>query len=440
MQKPLWRLPTSVVMSTALTLSCAHQPQNPLKNTTVSAEGDASPLTFAASTMLPSGVWGHPMMTWDPDNIREGSKVHLFFASLFCKRDGSWYFSWNPAEPAACSIDEVFFSIGYAFKDEAVSDEFTFRPTPLMAPGVAGAWDDDQIETPEVIRQGSKVLLFYSSMPKNTVVPKQKSARYQIGVATIDLADHNSASLEDLLLNDVQLRFQRHPANPIVPRSKLLTRFDRENTQEPSVIYRDGRFELFYLGIRADKRGTNLPLADDEPLLDTTADYRELGLGRICLDDHLERQACPLDDGPIMTMKYLASGPEGTLINMPNVYWHDNLYHLFYTAEGDGGDNHKGQQIFYRNSPDLVHWTPARLVISGGENAEDNWAVHSPAVALVETPQGPLFEMVYQAWGVAARGEGNLYCVNFRFRLATDTDPLLCNSMAFGFTRQLLAQ
>ena len=437
MLKQRLRLPGAAILLVLLCSSCASRKVKPFdQRSALSANSeDANAFQFATTNMMASGVWGNPMMAWDPDIIREGNKVHFFFASLFCKKDNDWYFSWNPDDFNACSIQNVSFSIGYAFKDESVSDKFVFRPTPLIELGKIGEWDDGQIETPEVIRRGSKYFMFYSAMPKNRKTPNDKSARYQIGVASIDLADHGGSSLQDLLLKDTQIRFQKNIANPILPNSNIIDRFDRENTQEPTVIYRDGRFELFYTGIRADKKGTNQPLDQDEALLDN-AEFREIGLGRICLNDALSRQACPLDDKPLLTMKFTPGGPEGTMVNMPNVYWHQNRYYLFYTRDGGKDDNHQGEKIYYRTTLDLINWEKENLIIAGGESDEDNWGVHSPAVAMIDTDRGSFFEMVYQSWGVGPRGEDNPFCIKKRFRVSTNSDAKLCNSTAIGFARQ----
>ncbi len=419
----------AIIVVCSITYSCALKS----KYSAGHAELAASPFNQVGS--LPSGMWGRPMMAWDPDIIREGSKVHLFFASLFCLKDNEWHYSWNPDDFKACSIDKVFFSIGYGFKDESLSSEFTFRRTPLIDPGTPGAWDDDQIETPEMIQHGSKIHIFYSSMPKNPHTPGTKSARYQIGVASLDLADYAATSMEDLFLNRPEVRLQRNANNPIVPRSKILDRFDRENTQEPTVIYRNGRFELFYLGIRANKKGTNLPLDDDESLLDSTADFKEFGLGRVCLDDEFRKRSCS-DDATEIDPNVSPLVPVGSFTNMPNIYWHQNLYYLFYTAAGGQGDNHQGEKIFFRTSPDLVTWSQETVAVAGNESTEYNWGVHSPAVAVIDSPQGFIFEIVYQAWGVGSRGDDNPYCIKNRFRVSTNTDPTLCNSTALGFARQ----
>ncbi len=384
----------------------------------------ADELQFRKTRNVPAGVAGNPIMFWDPFVLREGPKVHIFFGTIFGQRQGRAHVSWNPEDPSECAFkdEELFFSIGYGFLDERQGPTIRFRPTPVIYPGKAGAWDDYYVETPSLVRKDDTYHLFYSAFPR------AKAKRYQIGAATLNLG--NGESLEQTLLPGEQL-FKRFGKGPILPPSRTGSDFDRDNTQEPSILYRNGRFELYYLGIKATKPNSSERI-DDLPLA-AGSQFQEIGFGRILLDDKLGRIPSENDHQAFLSTRFEKTGIVGDLVNIPQVIFHDGRYHMFYAPLDGTGPNHKDSYIAYRSSVDGVDWSEPRRLLSKGEGQEDNWGLMAPCPSV----KGEKFELVFTAWGHWSQ-LAPTECFKGRFRtpVGVGTDYQGCLSMSLGFAEQ----
>ncbi|HIF01726.1 MAG TPA: hypothetical protein EYG03_10380 [Planctomycetes bacterium] len=247
---------------------------------------------FTKTRNIPAGVAGNPVMFWDPFILRDGPKVHLFFGTVFCQKQGRAHVSWNPENPGDCAFrdEDLFFAIGYGFLDERQGTAIQFRPTPVLYPGKPGSWDDYYVETPALVRKSDTYYLFYSAFPRAA------AKRYQIGAATLQVG--SGESLEDALLRD-EKTFERFSDEPILRPSRTGLHFDRDNTQEPSILLRNnGQFELYYLGIRATKANSSDQIGD-APLIDGSQ-FQEIGFGRVLLDENLQRVPSTNDHQPFL--------------------------------------------------------------------------------------------------------------------------------------------
>ena len=201
--------------------------------------------------------------------------------------------------------------------------------------------------------------------------------RFQLGVSRFPLAGRG---IRRSLLSTEET-FQRMRTTPLVPFCLTETSFVN-NVQEPSVVCRNGRFEVYFLGI-------GLALPDQTPESKGQKIVR-IGLGRAVFDKsfhEIERTDKPLLGG----------------VNMPEVTFHDGRYWLFSTGFGKGAV-HKGEFLQLSTSDDGIHWQKPRAILGPRqEDAFDNWAVIAPTLVR-DQGQWLLF---YSAFGAspAKRGE-----------------------------------
>jgi len=381
-------------------------------------------LRFRKTRNIPAGVAGNPIMFWDPFILREGPKVHLFFGTVFCQKQGRAHVSWDPKNPGDCAFkdEELFFAIGYGFLDERQGSAIQFRPTPVLYPGKPGSWDDYYVETPALVNRAGTYFLFYSAFPKAT------AKRYQIGAATLTLS--GGESLEQALLSGEQT-FNRFGNGPILAPGRTGSHFDRDNTQEPSILYRNGRFELYYLGIKATKPNSSVPIGD-AALIDGSQ-FQEIGFGRVLFDDKLRRIPSDDDHRAFLSTQFQESGVTGDLVNIPQIMFHDGRYHMFYAPLDGTGPSHQNSSIAYRSSSDGIEWSQPKGLLQKGTGQEDNWGIMAPCPSI----NGGRFELVFTAWGHWSK-LAPTQCLKGRFRtpVGIGTDHQGCLSMSLGFAEQ----
>lgn len=329
---------------------------------------------------LPSGYAGLPMQAWDPALLREGTAEHLFFGNLFCQdKAGHLSYTKDPRDKEFCG--KVVFAIGYAFRDVRKGPGFTFRETPVFLPS-ADSWDNNYVETPSVAKRGDTYYLAYSAWPKLPLGNK----RYQVGVAALESKDLAA----DLLVKGAV--FKRLRKDPVIARgSDADSGFDRENAQEPSLIYdpRRDRFELYYVGIRAKQ-----PLPPDARL----NDIAQLALGRACFDKGFNKTPC-------------SGAPENLMLlnaNMPEVSFQGGRYYLVYSDLNDlrkagAGFPYGYKKIYLRTSVDGAAWDgPAALLERPFNKVNELDGVHSASLSVTEAGA---FTLVYQGWGLPQNGD-----------------------------------
>jgi hypothetical protein len=310
-----------------------------------------------------SGVADWPSLVADPSIIADGEGYHLFYTAFFCREpDGSWSFSWDPQRAQACDLNQAFGTTAYAFSSDG-GRSWEFRRTPVIPKG-AEPWNDGDIETPFVSRVADRLYVFYCALGSREGAALHN--RYQLGVATLDLGGRSIR--EALLATDETLV---HRQEPIVA-ADLVERYGINNAQEPSVVVRDGRFELYFVSLGLAK-----------PAEDVTAPGQELSLALRLL--RLDETLSPLEppSAPLAT---------GGTANITEVRFFDGRYHLFATtAELDG---HENDEITYSVSGDGLHFTAPTTILRRRDGAFDNWGLMAPTV-VVEPDSVVLF---YTAW------------------------------------------
>ncbi len=320
----------------------------------------------ATEPVVLSGRAGWPIFPTDPCVIADSEGYHLFYTSYFCRASGSYYYSWDVANIAACDIMHVVASVGYAFSADR-GFTWQFRGRPVVLPGPE-EWQCGDLETPYVAMLGDTVYLFYSAT--GTINGQPFPERYQIGAATLNLQGH---TLRQRLLEE-NAEFVRR-SQPLLPYNTSTSAFNN-NTQEPSVVIRNGRLELFYVGIRFS-----------EPRLPAEAEGQEilaLGLARAVF-------------GTDLTLIETASGYLLPNANIPEVKYFDSTYYIFATAGGDG-EFHKEEKIDYYTSRDCLTFSRSTTVLVPQEEF-DAWGMMAPT--LVVEPDSIV--MFYSGWSYVDR-------------------------------------
>lgn len=362
---PLIRITAALLVATSAT-ACANLPIA-LPPRTAPAPGAVPHFALQPGNAptISSGRAGLPIVATDPSVYVDDEGYHLFYSTFFCQRDGGHSYSWDPANPGACDINKTFTSIAYAFSaDRGLT--WRFRQTPVVLPTESG-FAAYRIETSSFARRGNTAYLVFSS--DGTRDGKVFTARYQIGLATLSLG---SRGVRATLLDESQ-RFQLRPT-PLLSYDLRPGRFDN-NVQEPSITVGPQGIVLYYIGL-----GFKLP---DQPLDAPGQGISNVGLGRAVLDDQfnvVSRSSNPIMGG----------------VNITEVRYFDNAYHLFATTFG--GEAHRGEAISYATSTDGMRWSSPVVVISPGSVPGFNdWGLMAPTAA-VESNQIVLF---FTAFGLA---------------------------------------
>ena len=314
---------------------------------------------------ISSGTFGWPIMVFDPGVYADAEGYHLFFTTPFCRRDGTRSYSWDPAHPLDCDIIDALGSIAYAFSADR-GRTWMFRRTPVVLPPTSG-FDSAKIETAHVFRVGDTLYLTYSADGDRG--GRKLPSRYQIGIAKLEL---RGRSVRDALMDPSQ-RFERRPT-PWLSFDLTPGRFDN-NVQEPSVVVRDGRIELYYIGL-----GLSLP---EEPIDAPGQAIESVALGRAEYDlglHLLSRSRAPLTD----------------FVNLTEVRYFDGRYHMF-ASTLVGGEFHRDEEISYATSSDGLVWSPETVILSLRKRPGwDAWGMMAPTVA-VEDDRVVLFYTAYEA-------------------------------------------
>lgn len=315
-----------------------------------------------------SGTAGWPVFVTDPCVIKDQEGYHLFYTSLFCKKGGEYYYSWDAANPLECNPGDMIGIIGYAFSsDKGLTWEFRGNPVVTKGPE---AWQSADLETPFVLQRSDTLYLFYSALGLRNGVEFQ--SRYQIGAAILKL---NGKTIRQALLNDGAM-FTKLP-DPILPYDTLTTSIDN-NTQEPSAIIKDGKIELYYVGLSLSKPNSAIGVSGQ--------DIKSVGIAKAVFDFDLN----------------LISKSGIYLINQVNITemkYINGIYHLFYTTQGNG-DFHKGENIGYYRSSDGFSWEGPETLIEHGSGSDfNNWGVMAPTVVV----DNDSLVMFFSSWQIQDR-------------------------------------
>jgi hypothetical protein len=111
-----------------------------------------------------------------------------------------------------------------------------------------------------------RLYLFYSALGSRN--GKAFESRYQIGAAALEL--DGKTARESLM--DESVHFVKN-RDPLLPFNLEKTHHDN-NTQEPSALWKDGRIELFHVGLKLKKPAESVTAAGQE--ITDVAIYRAL--------------------------------------------------------------------------------------------------------------------------------------------------------------------
>jgi len=320
--------------------------------------------------VISSGRAGVPSFMADPCVIKDGGGYHAFFTALFFRKHDKYCLSYDPENKDDYDRNDHKGTVAYAFSDDR-GLTWTFRETPVAMPGPE-PWQAHALETPNVLKIGDKLYLFYSALGVKD--GKEFDYRYQIGVATLDL-DGNTAR-ESLLDESIQFANKKDPLLPFY----LEKTHRHNNTQEPSALLKDGRIELFYVGVKL-----KIPA---ESVTAPGQHMTDVAIYRAVFDQEL-RLIEPAKDALV----YPALFTHGNIIE---VHYYQDSYHMFSTESPlFNHDSHKDEVIAYCTSEDGRKWLGSEVILrKGDKNAFDNWGVTSPTVVF-EKDQVVLF---YTAW------------------------------------------
>lgn len=318
----------------------------------------------AEQPVISSGSAGVPIMVFDPHVYADDEGYHLFYTTSFCRRLYSLAYTFDPAAPDYCNIVNAVGSTGYAFSsDRGLSWEF--RQTPVVLPAYSG-FDSAKIETAHVFRLGNTLYLSYSA--DGDIGGRKLEARHQIGIAKLELGRRSvrEALLEE---NDSFKRRSRPMLAYSMEEGKL-----NNNVQEPSVVIRDDRVELYYiaLGLKLPEEAATAP---GQKITSITLGRADFGSGLAAISAPEER---------------LATG-----VNITEIKYFDEMYHLFGTSLVSG-EFHQGEELIYATSPDGRSWSSNQILLSPGDQPTfDNWGLMAPT-AVVEEDRIIMFYTAYE--------------------------------------------
>lgn len=353
-----------------------------------------------SESVLKSGFVGSPVFIADPGVVKDSSGYHLFITNQFCDLNNNA--KWDENEhlfdadaTLLCVAQRQVGATMYAFSGDE-GKTWSVRPVPVIANGPAG-WDDYNVETPFPFVHNDTLYVFYSAYGhKNGSLFR---ARYQISYASLAL---NGRTLKKALLEDGDvLAKYSDGATPFYPGNITTAGYDN-NVQEPSVAVTDSGFELFFTGLKLKDPGSDLSPGngnkiDGLALARQKFDFQWNKIGGMEVAKTTE-QLDPTSDE-------FAVAP----INIGEVHYVGNRYHIFYTSLELGADFHKGERIAHAISEDGLSWTNMQVVLEpGSENSFDGWGIMAPSIVF-EEDRAVLF---YSAWGdksdskCVMRGEG----------------------------------
>lgn len=315
--------------------------------------------------VVSSGSAGWPIFPSDPMVLKDDEGYHLFYTTLFCGQGSDYYYSWDSHDIANCDITKSVGTIGYAFSADQ-GRTWEFRGTPVLLPG-PDEWQIGDLETAYAVVHDGTLYLFYCALGAFNGQPFTN--RYEIGVATLALG---GSSLKEALLDQGARPTKR--SQPLLPYNTGAVAFDN-NTQEPSVVAKDSLFELFYVGV-----SFALPdQPDDAPGQELVG----VGLAKATFDWNLNLISNSSDF--ILTD-----------VNIPEVEYAGDTYHLFATTMSIG-EFHQSEKIVYYSSSDGETWTgPENLLAPGAGGDFDNWGIMAPTVVI--EPESIV--MFYSGWSI----------------------------------------
>jgi len=268
---------------------------------------------------LPENAWDH----WrsDPYVMREGNTYKMWYGT---NQNGSYT------------------QIGYATSNDGIN--WSRHPEPVVSLGLPGSWDDEDVETPTVVKYNGMYHLWYCARGEPDGSDLFPDATYRIGHAT---------SLDGI-------QWTKDPENPIIPLgNQSINEWDWAANAEPTVIVEDGIFKMWYVGGN---------ILNDE---------FHLHIGYAISYDGSEW--IKYDGNPVLT----AVDYNG--ITTPSVVHSDIGYELWCTIF-DASTGLPTGPIKYAFSPDGINWTmiPGIELDKGPLGEWDSYGIFGPTVLVDE--------------------------------------------------------
>lgn len=301
--------------------------------------------TPAERPSLGSGAFDTPMMVMDPCVITDQEGQHLFFSTVYCETENGLSPFWRPENGEQFDIRKLVTGISYAFSENR-GESWTVRKKPLLLPAKKG-WDDYRVETATAIVHDHTLHLFYCADGK------ELPARYQIGEVSLKLTNQSLRQT----LQDESVTLARRRDSPLLAANYRKSSF-HNNLQEPSVLFRKGRFELYFVGLQLTRPADSMEAPGQ--------DMSRIGMGRAILDDNLK-------------VLEISAAPVVDLANIIEVKPSGNELIAFTTLAATG-PAHQGERIGYRTSKDGINWSRAREVLAPRAGQFDNWGCMSGTV------------------------------------------------------------
>jgi len=297
----------------------------------------------------PDTAWDH--WSSDPYVMRDGDIYKMWYGT---NRNGSWT------------------QIGYAISSDGIN--WARHIEPVLPLGSYGSWDDEDVETPTVVKYNGMYHMWYCARGEPEGSPWSPEATYRIGHAT----------------SPDGINWNKDPYNPVILLGdQNINEWDWAVTAEPAVIVEDGIFKMWYVG------GNII----------NNKFYLHIGYA-ISSDGS---QWSKYSENPVLSsMKYNG-------ITTPSILHTGNGYELWYSIFNERKGIPAGP-FRYAFSSDGINWTmyPGNVLKKGPLGAWDSTGVFGPTVLLENNE----YNMWYSGFRI------NLdFSVNFGIGYATNDLP-----------------
>ncbi|KAA3614287.1 MAG: hypothetical protein DWQ01_00875 [Planctomycetota bacterium] len=294
---------------------------------------------FSGNPVLPEGAIG----AWDH-----------FKSDPFVMKDGQVYKMWY-----AANVSGEKTGIGYAESLDGL--QWSQSPGHVLEVGPDGAWDDWDVETPTVLKKDGIYHLWYSGRgePEGTNPLLKPDAAYRIGHA----------------VSTDGVNWIKDPMNPVLSPGFVLLSWDWAGTAEPTVIYENGQFKMWYAGVTVQGGGLFVQIGHA-----TSADGRSWQ---------------KYSGNPVLSV------PELNGILTPSVLKERPFYELWYTVYNQNTGLPAGP-IRQAISLNGIQWfvIPQDALVKGSPPEWDWWAIFGPTVIL----DGDRYKMWYSGTAIDLQG------------------------------------
>lgn len=282
---------------------------------------------------VPIGKWNH----WKSDP--------------FVMKEGDIYRMWYATNAMGSKTQ-----IGYAESEDGIL--WVHHPSPVVLLGEDGEWDDEDVETPTVVKRGDVYHLWYSGRgePEGTNPLNHPDAAYRIGHATS--------------MNGIH--WIKDPQNPVIEVGKPVS-WDWLAAAEPTVIVNNGVFEMWYVGATLQPRV--FPKVHLKFFL-------QIGRATSLDGTNWEKFA----GNPVLKLRFKNG------ITTPSVIYNEPYYEVWFVLF-DEKTGLPGGPVLYATSLDGINWKWffGTILKKGQAYAWDSWAIFGPTVLL----DGDQYKMWY---------------------------------------------